>query len=192
MINRVASSSSHWVGPRDEHLLLSFIFDERIATIHTMTSIVSSYLKTSTEMTLLQQRKKWYLPNWYSAVDSKEERKLILKLDLLIVPYAFLAYWTKYLDQGNLNNAYVSGLKEDLNLQGNDLVQLQTFYTVGAVVGQLPFLYLFTKLPMHWIIPLMDIAWGIFTLLQYRVTRYAELAAYRFLVGWFECLQIDR
>lgn len=59
-------------------------------------------------------------------------------------------------------------------------------YTVGAVVGQLPFAYLFTKLPMHWIIPFMDIAWGIFTLVQYRATSYAEIAAYRFLVGWFE------
>ena len=84
------------------------------------------------------------------------------------------------------DNAYVSGLKEDLGLHGNELVQLQTIYTIGAVVGQLPFAYLFTKLPMHWIIPFMDIAWGIFTLVQYRANSYAELAAYRFLVGWFE------
>jgi hypothetical protein len=27
----------------------------------------------------------------------------------------------KYLDQQNINNAYVSGMKEDLNLQGNEL-----------------------------------------------------------------------
>jgi len=39
---------------------------------------------------------------------------------------------------------------------------------------------------MHWIIPFMDLAWGIFTLLQYRSNSFAELAAYRFLVGWFE------
>jgi hypothetical protein len=84
------------------------------------------------------------------------------------------------------DNAYVSGLKEDLNLQGNDLVQLQTIYTIGAVVGQIPFAFLFTKLPMYWLIPFMDIAWGIFTLLQYRASSYAEMAAYRFLVGWFE------
>jgi predicted MFS family arabinose efflux permease len=80
----------------------------------------------------------------------------------------------------------VSGLKEDLGLYGNELVQLQTMYTIGAVVGQLPFAFLFTKLPMHWVIPFMDIAWGIFTLVQYRANSYAELAAYRFLVGWFE------
>lgn len=27
----------------------------------------------------------------------------------------------KYLDQQNINNAYVSGMKEDLNLHGNEL-----------------------------------------------------------------------
>lgn len=89
------------------------------------------------------------------------------------------------------DSAYVSGLGEDLNLKGNDLVQLQTLYTVGAVVGQLPFIYLFTKVRINWIIPFLDLAWGIFTLLQYRSNSYAELAAYRFLVGWFEvCLAV--
>ncbi|KAB8261449.1 major facilitator superfamily domain-containing protein [Aspergillus pseudonomiae] len=128
----------------------------------------------------------WYRIRWFADEDTAEERRLILKLDLLIVPYAFLAYWVKYIDQANINNAYVSGVKEDLNLQGNDLVQLQTMYTVGAVVGQIPFVYLFTKLPISWVIPILDIAWGVFTLLQFRASSFSELAAYRFLVGWFE------
>ena len=64
------------------------------------------------------------------------------------------------------DNAYVSGVQEDLNLQGNQLVQLQTMYTLGAVLGQLPFAYLFTKFPMSWLIPFMDVAWGVFTLLH--------------------------
>lgn len=84
------------------------------------------------------------------------------------------------------DNAYVGGLKEDLGFHGNELVHLQTIYVVGAVTGQIPFLFLFTRVPMYWIIPFLDIAWGIFTLLQYRVHTYAELMAYRFLVGWFE------
>ncbi len=39
---------------------------------------------------------------------------------------------------------------------------------------------------MYYLIPGMDVAWGIFTLLQFRTTSFAELAAYRFLVGLFE------
>ncbi|KAG5749397.1 hypothetical protein H9Q69_004556 [Fusarium xylarioides] len=132
------------------------------------------------------KQKKWYHIQWYSDTDTPEERKFIIKLDLLIVPYAVIAYWVKYIDQSNLNNAYVAGLKEDLGFKGNELVQLQTFYIIGAVLGQIPFFFLLTYVPIHWLIPGLDVCWGIFTLLQYRVNSFAELAAYRFLVGWFE------
>ncbi|KAK0724477.1 hypothetical protein B0H67DRAFT_598084 [Lasiosphaeris hirsuta] len=128
-------------------------------------------------------RKKWYQIEWFQEQDTPRERRLINKLDLLIVPYAFLTYWVKYIDQSNLNNAYVAGLKEDLGFKGNELVQLQTFYIVGAVTGQIPFLFLFTYVPMYLLIPFLDVAWGIFTLLQYRVTGFAELATYHFLIG---------
>ncbi|KAJ4331791.1 MFS transporter (Seo1) [Didymella glomerata] len=130
--------------------------------------------------------RKWYQIRWFQDYDTPEERKLIAKLDFLIVPYVFLAYWVKYIDQANINNAYVAGLKEDLRFHGNELVRLQTMYIIGAVVGQLPFMYLFTRIPMFYLVPFLDVAWGIFTLLQYRVHSFAELAAYRFLVGLFE------
>lgn len=54
-------------------------------------------------MSVPQQRRKWYCLQWFADHDTKEERRLILKLDLLIVPYAFLAYWTKYIDQANIS-----------------------------------------------------------------------------------------
>ncbi|KAG6013920.1 hypothetical protein E4U43_007043 [Claviceps pusilla] len=128
----------------------------------------------------------WLGLQWFSDRDTPEDRKAITKLDLLILPFALVSYWTKYIDQANLNNAYVSGLKEDLGFYGNELVQLQTIYAVGAVVGQIPFMFLFPLVPMHWLVPMLDIAWGIFTLLQYRSSSFTELAAYRFLIGWFE------
>ena len=59
-------------------------------------------------------------------------------------------------------------------------------YNLGAVLGQLPFAYLFPKVPMFWLIPGLDIGWGIFNLLQFRADGYAELMAYRFMVGLFE------
>lgn len=43
-----------------------------------------------------------------------------------------------------------------------------------------------TYVPIQYLIPACDIMWGVFTLLQFRVNSYAELAAYRFLIGWFE------
>ncbi|KAK8081179.1 transporter SEO1 [Apiospora hydei] len=133
-----------------------------------------------------ETKRRWNDFSWYAPEDTKEERRFIRKLDLLIVPYAFVSYWVKYIDQANINNAYVAGMKEDLGFHGNELVQLQTLYIVGAVVGQLPFLFLFTYVPLNILIPFMDVCWGIFTLLQFRVSGFAEIAAYRFLVGFFE------
>jgi hypothetical protein len=77
-------------------------------------------------------------------------------------------------------------MKEELGFRGNELVELQTMYTVGAVVGMIPFMFIFTYVPMYWTIPAMDILWGLFTLLQYRAHSFGEMAAYRFLVGFFE------
>ncbi|KAH8889117.1 major facilitator superfamily transporter [Thozetella sp. PMI_491] len=132
-----------------------------------------------------QRRKPWKI-QWFSPDDTPEERKFILKLDAVLVPYLLLTYWVKNLDQNNLNNAYVAGMKEELGFYGNELIQLQTMYIVGAVLGQIPFLFLFTYLPMYWVIPGMDVCWGVFTLLQYRANSFGEMMAYRFFVGWFE------
>jgi len=58
--------------------------------------------------------KKWYQIQWFSDEDTPEERKLIFKLDLLIVPYVILAYWVKYIDQTNLSTTPVSSLMYQL------------------------------------------------------------------------------
>ncbi|KPM41872.1 putative transporter SEO1 [Neonectria ditissima] len=128
--------------------------------------------------------RRWY--HWFAPDEGPEERRLILKLDLLLVPYAFIIYWVKYVDQTNINNAYVSGMSEDLGFNGNELVQFQTVFVVGNVVGLLPFMYLFPRVPMHYLVPTLDLLWGIFTLLQYRAQSFGEIAAYRFMVSLFE------
>jgi hypothetical protein len=73
----------------------------------------------------------------------------------------------------------------ELGFYGNQLVHFQTIFTVGSVVGLLPFMYIFPRVPMHYLVPTLDLLWGIFTLLQYRATSYAEIMAYRFLVALF-------
>lgn len=126
--------------------------------------------------------RRWY--QWYANTDTPLERKLLIKMDLLILSFAVLAYWTKFIDQGNLTNAYISGMKEDLGFYGNELVQLQTVYNVSYTVFMIPVTLLSVK--YRNVIPACEMLWGIFTLLQYRATSFGELAAYRFFVGAFE------
>lgn len=48
-------------------------------------------------------------------------------------------------------------MAEDLGFHGNELVQFQTIFVVGNVVGLLPFIYLFPRVPMHILVPSLDL-----------------------------------
>lgn len=45
--------------------------------------------------------RKWY--QWYAPEDTPEERQLLLKLDLLIIPIALLSFWIKNMDYSNIS-----------------------------------------------------------------------------------------
>ncbi|SGZ50241.1 CIC11C00000004225 [Sungouiella intermedia] len=127
---------------------------------------------------------KWY--KWFDENDTPAERKLMWKIDVLLTFYAFLAYWIKYLDQTNLNNAYVAGLKEDLKMKGNDLVNTQVVFNIGNIVFQIPFMYILYGLPLNYVLPSLELAWSILTVCTYKVNTVAQLKAIRFFIGSFE------
>ena len=45
---------------------------------------------------------------WYSVETPSFEKKLVLKLDLLILIFGCLSFFVKYLNQAPITNAYVS------------------------------------------------------------------------------------
>ncbi|KAG7879260.1 hypothetical protein KL905_003341 [Ogataea polymorpha] len=127
---------------------------------------------------------KWY--HWFNKDDTPAERKLVIKLDILLCFYSLMAYWVKYLDQTNLNNAYVSGMKESIDMKGNDLVHTQAVFTVGTIVFQIPFMYILYKAPLNYVLPSLDLCWSLFTLGAYRANNVGHLEAMRFFIGCFE------
>lgn len=66
-----------------------------------------------------RKRKSWKYYFWDSFDKSKEEQRLILKLDLTLMTFGCLGTFIKYIDRSNLNSAFVSGMEEDLSLYGN-------------------------------------------------------------------------
>jgi hypothetical protein len=103
---------------------------------------------------------------------------------LLILSYAFLGFWVKYIHNSNPTNAYVSGMKGDLGFYGNQFVQLQTVYTVAYTVFMIPFTLMAAK--YRNVVLACDLMWGVFALLQYRAQSFGEMAGYQFMVGAFE------
>lgn len=92
----------------------------------------------------------------------------------------------KYLDQGNIANAYVSGMQEDLNMHGNEYTYAVTAYTCAYAVMQIPSTLIIQRIrPSIWL-ALMEIGWGTWTFAQAGLRNSSQLYAFRFLVGLFE------
>lgn len=83
-------------------------------------------------------KKTWRSYIWDTFDKSPEERRFLFKLDAVVLSLASLGYFIKYLDQVNINSAFVSGMKEDLGLYGNQLNYITTAWTVGYVIGEIP------------------------------------------------------
>ncbi|KAL3437832.1 major facilitator superfamily domain-containing protein [Aspergillus tetrazonus] len=115
-----------------------------------------------------------------------EERHLLLKLDIAMLSIGCLGFFMKYLDQGNLSNAYVSGMQEALSMYGNEYTYAQTMYTIAYAIMQIPSTLIIQRVrPSIWLAA-MEICWGAFTFAQAGLKSVSELYAFRFLVGFFE------
>lgn len=47
-----------------------------------------------------------------------DEKKVIRKMDIRLIPMLALLYFLSFLDRGNIGNASIEGLTEDLNMTG--------------------------------------------------------------------------
>lgn len=83
-------------------------------------------------------KRTWKSYFWDTFDKSPEERRFLFKLDAALLTFASLGYFIKYLDQINVNNAYVSGMREDMGMFGNELNYMQALWTVGYVIGEIP------------------------------------------------------
>ncbi|KAK7947045.1 uncharacterized protein PG986_011366 [Apiospora aurea] len=79
---------------------------------------------------------------WDSLDRSPEERRFISKIDFYILTWAGLAYFSKNLNQNNVEprpaNAYVSGMKEELNVVGNEYQTFTTMWTISRLSSYAP------------------------------------------------------
>lgn len=131
-----------------------------------------------------RKKHKWY--KWFDENDTPAERKLMIKIDILLTLYSMLAYWIKNLDQTNLNNAYTAGLKEDIGMTGNDLVNTQVLFTIGNIVWQIPFMFCLYAVPLNYVLPGLELCWAILTVATYKVQTVKQLKILRFFIGSLE------
>ncbi|KAI6909783.1 hypothetical protein KC334_g3826, partial [Hortaea werneckii] len=65
------------------------------------------------------------------SIDSVAEKKLVRKLDWRIIPLLGVCYFFYYVDKTTLSYAAIYGVKEDLNLEGDDYSWLSSIFYFG-------------------------------------------------------------
>ncbi|KAK7468666.1 hypothetical protein VKT23_003170 [Stygiomarasmius scandens] len=125
------------------------------------------------------QKFKSYIWDSDAHLKSPFEKKLLRKLDFGILVISCLGFFMRYLDSANLANAYVSGMKEDLNMLGNEYtyVSWYTFAADGKFIQVLDGDLLYDCLC---VVP------SIFTFAQAAAQTSNQMYAFRFCVGMFE------
>lgn len=149
-----------------------------------LTSPSADYGSTTDEPSSFKPSKWDKLFNFDSS--NKHDKILALKIDFFILTYICVSYFIKNLSQMNIRNAYVSGLKEDLNFQGNQYNYLQTWWLVGYILGVIPAQVALCKVRASILLPLLEIAWSVVTIGICKVESVHTLYGLRFLVGFFE------
>lgn len=135
-----------------------------------------------------EEAKKFKPWQWFHEGTSAEEKKLLLKLDITLAFTTFLGYWIKYIDSANLNNAYISGMKEDLGMKGNDLINTQVIFLVGNIIFELPWLFLLPRVSLNYCLFGFEVLWSLFTLFTAFTPSASGLKAFRFFVGSCEAV----
>nr|GAT49036.1 pantothenate transporter Liz1 [Mycena chlorophos] len=134
----------------------------------------------------LWTRFKSYIWDSDGHLKTPEERAFLRKLDCGILFISCLGWFLKYLDQANLANAYVSGMKQDLHMEGNEYTFMGTCYTIAYALMQVPSTMIIQKIRPSYYLAFCEIGWGVWTFAQAGAKTSQQMYAFRFMVGLFE------
>ncbi|KAF3914498.1 hypothetical protein AA313_de0206618 [Arthrobotrys entomopaga] len=119
-------------------------------------------------------------------IDPEEERKLVRKIDLIILPTMFLMYLLSYMDRTNIGNAKIAGMQEDLGLTSGEYSIALVVFFIGYVLCEVPSNMILSKVNPSAYIPFMMFLWGIVTICMGFIKTYHHLVGLRVIVGVLE------
>ncbi|ORY58450.1 major facilitator superfamily domain-containing protein [Pseudomassariella vexata] len=139
-------------------------------------------------VTVCETTKWWHKWSWYERGTPEKEKVLLRKLDFMILVFGCLTFFTKFLDLQAFQNAYVSGMKEDIGMVGNDLQYTTGVFQAGYCAAMIPSNILLTRVRPNVLIPIFEILWGVLTLLTAFTKTVSHVYIIRFFSGIFECV----
>jgi MFS family permease len=119
-------------------------------------------------------------------VSEADNKRILRKIDLMILPIMLFVYFLQQLDKSTLSYASVFGLVKDANLGGQDYSWLGSIVYVAQLVMQPIIAYFLVKLPTGKFAGVMVFCWGVVLCCMSIAKNFKGLFAARFFLGCFE------
>ncbi|KAM0808743.1 putative Major facilitator superfamily (MFS) profile domain-containing protein [Seiridium cardinale] len=116
----------------------------------------------------------------------EEERRLLRKIDLNLMPLLCIVYGLNYLDKTTVSYASVMGIKADINLIGQDYSWIGSMFYFGYLAWEWPTNRLLQRLPLAKYSAFNVIMWGLTLCCMAAVKNFAGAMTVRFFLGVFE------
>ncbi|KAI5476206.1 hypothetical protein MNV49_007968 [Pseudohyphozyma bogoriensis] len=123
---------------------------------------------------------------WGEYKATHAEEVLLRKIDFGVLVFACLMYFIGRLDNNNLANAYVSGMKEALGMSTADYSKITSLYQAGYAVGQIPTSMCLLYFKPRYQLCVLTFFLGLFSLIMSFAKTTATVMGLRFLVGFCE------
>lgn len=121
-----------------------------------------------------------------SVMTEIDEKKLLRKIDWMVVPLMWACYNLQYLDKTLINYANIMGLQSDTSIDGDQFSLLALVFYVSYLAFEFPTGYLMQRLPTAKYLGANVILWGLMVALTSAAKNWATLVSLRVLLGCFE------
>ncbi|KAI1476045.1 DNA-repair protein rad2 [Daldinia eschscholtzii] len=115
-----------------------------------------------------------------------DEKKLLRKLDLHIIPLVMLLYTFSFLDRVNIGNARLYSMETDLGLVGNQFQVAVSIFFVTYLLFEVPSNLVLKPLTPSRYIAFIAFGWGVIAMCTGFVHSYGALIAVRVILGVVE------
>ncbi|RFU27511.1 hypothetical protein B7463_g8822, partial [Scytalidium lignicola] len=113
----------------------------------------------------------------------EEQRKVLMKIDLLMIPLMGFCYMLQYMDKLAISQATLLGLRQDLSLQGDQYSWSSAIFYFGYLAWSLPVSYLIVRFPLGKYLGVSVFFWGGILMCHAAVKGFAGLMTVRFFLG---------
>lgn len=123
-----------------------------------------------------------------SAFTYEEERSVLKKIDLRVLPLLLFAYMFQQLDKSTLSYVSIFGMQKDAGLVGKQYSWLGSILYLAQLIMQPLAAFLLVKLPTGKVIAGAILCWGSTLSIMASCTSFKSLLGLRFLLGSFEAM----